>query len=138
MCSWLVVETVNYFTRNGNDVHSCFMDMKKAFDMVKHGTLFRKLLDRKLPMVHLRLLMIMYKSQKAKVKWKGTLSGAFSILNGVKQGAVISAILFCIYIDDLIKELRRNQDGCWINNNFVGVIIYADDIALQPPSLDGL
>ena len=138
MCTWLVVETVNYFTRNGNDVHSCFMDMKKAFDMVKHGTLFRKLLDRKLSLVHLRLLIIMYKTQTATVKWKGTLSDAFSILNGVKQGAVISAILFCIYIDDLIKELRRNQDGCWINNTFVGAIIYADDIALLSPSLDGL
>ena len=138
MCTWLVVETVSYFTRNGNDVHSCFMDMKKAFDMVKHGTLFKKLVDRKLPWIHLRLLLVMYKCQTAKVKWKGTLSDAFSIINGVKQGAVISAILFCIYIDDLIKELRRKGDGCWINDSFVGVIIYADDIALLSPSLDGL
>ena len=138
MCSWLVVETVNHFIRNGSDVFSCFMDMKKAFDMVKHGTLFRKLIDRKIPHVHLRLLLAMYISQKAKVKWKGSLSDAFSIINGVKQGAVISAILFCIYADDLIKELRRNQDGCWINNTFVGICAYADDITLLSPSLDGL
>ena len=138
MCTWLVVESVSYYTRNGSDVYSCFMDMKKAFDMVKHGTLFRKLIDRKLPSIYLRLLIVMYMSQTAKVKWKGTLSDAFSILNGVKQGAVMSAILFCIYIDDLIKELRRNQDGCWINNSFAGIIVYADDIALLSPCLDGL
>ena len=46
MCSWLVVETVNHFIRNGSDVFSCFMDMEKVFDMVKHGTLFRKLIAR--------------------------------------------------------------------------------------------
>ena len=114
------------------------MDMKKAFDMVKHGTLFRKLIDRKLPLVYIRLFIVMYMNQSAQVKWKGSLSVAFSIVNGVKQGAVISAILFCVYIDDLIKIIRRKKDGCWINDTFVGVIIYADDIALLSPSLDGL
>ena len=69
MCTWLVVETVNYFTRNGSDVYSCFMDMKKAFDMVKHGTLFKKLMERKIPLVHIRLFITMYMAQTAKVKW---------------------------------------------------------------------
>ena len=130
MCTWLVVETVNFFARNGNDTYSCSMDMKKAFDLVKHDKLFKKLLDRKFPLVHLRLFISMYMMQSAKVKWKGTLSDAFAIVNGVKQGAVISAILFCVYIDDLIKILRRRRDGCWIDKTFVGIIIYADDIVL--------
>ena len=66
------------------------------------------------------------------------MSDAFSILNGVKQGAVLSAILFCVYIDELIKELRGKRDGCWINNRYVGIAVYADDIVLLSPSLDGL
>ena len=70
--------------------------------------------------------------------WNGILSDAFLISNGVKQGAVLSAILFCVYIDDLIKELRRNRDGCWVNGAYVGIVVYADDIALLSPSLDGL
>ena len=80
----------------------------------------------------------MYLHQSAKVKWNGSVSNAFSILNGVKQGAVLSAILFCVYIDDLIKELRRDRDGCWINQRFVGTAVYADDMFLLSPSLDGL
>ena len=80
----------------------------------------------------------MYMLQTAKVKWDGTLSGAFSVLNGVKQGAVLSAILLCIYIDDLIKKLRRNRDGCWVNNEYVRIIVYADDIVLLSPTIDGL
>ena len=42
--------------------------------------------------------------------------------------------IFCIYIDELIKRLRRNKTGCRINGNFVGVIVYADDIVLLSPT----
>ena len=138
MCTWMAVESINHFLRNGTEIYACFMDMKKAFDMVKHSTLFRKLIDKNLPPIYLRLLLVMYKAQSAKVKWNGELSDAFSISNGVKQGAVLSAVLFCIYIDDLIQELRKSREGCWVNGGYVGIIVYADDIALLSPSIDGL
>ena len=38
----------------------------------------------------------------------------------------------------LIKTLRKKKTGCWINNSFVGIIVYADDIVLLNPSIDGL
>ena len=47
-------------------------------------------------------------------------------------------MLFCIYIDDLIKQLRRNSDGCWIDGKFVRIAVYADNIVLLSPSIDGL
>ena len=112
--------------------------MKKAFDMVKHSLLFNKLIERNVPPIFIRLLIVMYLSQEAKVKWDGCLSKSFSITNGVKQGAVLSAVLFCVYIDDLIKKLRKEGNGCWINGEIVGIIVYADDIVLLSPTLDGL
>ena len=138
MCTWLVIESLAHFSRNHSDVFGCFMDMKKAFDMVKHSSLFKKLNERGLPPIITRLLLVMYQNQSAKVRWESSISDSFAITNGVKQGAVLSAILFCVYIDDLLKELRRNGDGCWINNNFVGIIVYADDIVLLSPCIDGL
>ena len=39
MCTWSILETVSYFTRNGSDVFVCCMDMSKAFDMMKHSVL---------------------------------------------------------------------------------------------------
>ena len=122
ICTWLVVESISYFLRNGSEVFATFMDMKKAFDMVKHSLLFRKLIERNLPPIFTRLLIVMYISQTAKVKWENGLSDSFSITNGVKQGVVLSAILFCVYIHDLISQLRRNRTGCWVNGDYVGVI----------------
>jgi len=42
------------------------------------------------------------------------MSEYFNALNGVKQGGVISPILFCIYIDDLLASLSQLGVGCYI------------------------
>ena len=138
MCTWLMVENTNYFLRNGSNVYSCFMDMRKAFDTVQHSKLFQKLNQRNLSSIFTRLIIVMYVSQSANVRWGKEMSKSFRITNGVKQGAVLSAILFCVYIDELITKLRRNKTGCWIDGNFVGIIVYADDIVVLSPTLGGL
>ena len=107
MCTWLMVESTNYFLRNGSNVYSCFMDMRKAFNTVQHRKLFQKLNQR-----NLTSIFTMYVSQSANVRWGKEVSNSFRITNGVKQGAVLSAILFCVYIDELITKLRRNKTGC--------------------------
>ena len=55
-------------------------------------------------------------------------------LNGVRQGGVLSPILFTVYVDDLLTELENKGVGCYWNNHFVGALCYADDIALLAPS----
>jgi len=47
---------------------------------------------------------------------------------------VISPILFCIYIDDLLVSLSQLGVGCYIAGNFVVTIVYADDIVLISPT----
>ena len=81
----------------------------KAFGKVKHSLLFQKLLIKGLPVIYIRLLLIMYKKQVANVRWNSSLSQSFPLSNGVKQGAVLSAILFCVYVNDLYKLLRKNK-----------------------------
>ena len=106
MCTWLAIETIDHFLRNGGEVFSCMMDMTKAFDMVQHSLLFRKLLDVNLSVIFIRLIMVMYLLQFANVRWNGRISGTFPMGNGVKQGAVLSALLYCIYVNGLFQKLR--------------------------------
>ena len=47
MCTWMVVETIDYFSRNGSEVFTSVMDMRKAFDNVKRSMLFTKLLQKR-------------------------------------------------------------------------------------------
>ena len=107
MAIWIALENISYFLRNGSEVFICLMDMTKAFDMVKHSVLFKKLLDKGLPHIIVRLLLMMYTSQKANVRWVDSLSRYFVISNGEKQGPVLSAILYCFYFDDLFNRLKK-------------------------------
>ena len=138
MCTWTAVETISYFARNGSDVFTCLMDMSKAFDTVKHSVLFRKLLEQGLPFIIIRFILISYRRQKANVKWNKELSEFFNIENGVKQGAVLSAIFYCMYTNGLFQELRRQNIGCRIGLDYVGVVGFADDLFLMCPTFDGL
>ena len=138
MCTWLAVETIDYFVRNGSEIFVGVMDMSKAFDNVKQSVLFWQLIERGLPTIYLRLILVMYTQQSANVIWNGETSEEFPIGNGVKQGGVLSPRLFCIYIDVLFTHLRKKKTGCWFNKQFVGILGYADDLLLLAPSRDAL
>ena len=62
----------------------------------------------------------------------------FQYPNGVKQEAVLSAILFCVYVNDLYKLLRKRISGCWINGHYMGILGYSDDILFLAPTVDSL
>ena len=64
------------------------------------------------------------------VRFSNSLSNQFTVGNGVKQGGVISPILFTVYIDNLIKILKQRNVGCKLVNTFLGVFGYADDLTL--------
>ena len=138
MCTWLAVETIDHYVRNGSEVFVGVMDMTKAFDNVKQSLLFEKLIDRNVPPIFLRLILKMYKDQKASVCWNGNNSDTFGIRNGVKKEGVLSARLFCVYIDDIFRLLRKKKSGCWMKGHFVGILGYADDLLLLAPSRDAL
>ena len=113
MCTWAAVETINYFMRNGTEVYTCLMDMTKAFDLVKHSLLFKKLISAGLSSIFVRLLLFIYVNQYANVRWNGSFSSIFSVGNGVRQGAILSGILYCFYTNNLFNILRNNKTGCW-------------------------
>ena len=64
----------------------------------------------------------------------GFASDYFKALNGVKQGGIISPVLFCVYIDQLLINLASSGVGCYVGLNFVGALAYADDIVLLAPT----
>ena len=72
------------------------------------------------------------------MRWHGATSRHFTIGNGVKQGAIISAVLYCVYTKGLFEELQRTKVGCCIGVDFVGVLGYADDLFLLSSTIDGL
>ena len=77
-------------------------------------------------------------NQFCDVKWGGSYSHRFSVTNGVRQGAVSSPLLFSVYIDGLILQLRGSGLGCRIDHLLFGCLGYADDLLLLAASRSGL
>ena len=82
--------------------------------------------------------MFVYEEQHAYVKWGKSMSRTFGIVNGTRQGSVLSPALFSVYMDDLILRLRKAAVGCDIGGVFCGVVGYADDLLLMAPSRSGM
>ena len=80
----------------------------------------------------------MYISQNIRVKWNDCISHDYAVSYGVKQGSVMSSLLFNLYVQDLIECLDRKRLGCHMGNHFSGCFIFADDITLVAPSADAL
>jgi hypothetical protein len=57
---------------------------------------------------------------------------------GVRQGGILSPLLFAIVMDKLIKQLMSAGYGCHINQIYFGCMIYADDIILLSNSLSDM
>ena len=59
-------------------------------------------------------------------------------MNGVKQGGVLSPILFIIHSDLLLRSLKDCGVGCYIGHVFAGALAYADDVVLLAPTKSAL
>ena len=60
----------------------------------------------------------------------GAFSFWFCISGGVRQGGVLSPVLFAIYMDILVNKLWMAGYGCQLLNAFYGGLLFADDIML--------
>ena len=138
MCTLMTKEIIRHYMDNGSYVYCCALDMSKAFDLVRHDCLFRLLINRDVPAMDLRILKDSYCRQHLRVVWNSKYSETFRCSNGIRQGAVASPQLFCVYVDELIERLKKQRSGCWIGPYYYGVICYADDILLLSPSIAGL
>lgn len=138
ICTMILKETVAYYTSNNSMVFCSFLDATKAFDRLQYCKLFRLLIARHLPPCVIRVLIHLYTHSLVCLSWSGVKSDYFVPTNGVKQGAVLSPVLFCIYIDNLLLLLAESGIGCFIGHQFVGTLAYADDIVLIAPTATAL
>ena len=138
LCTGVVKCTISRYINRNSYVYGCFLDASKAFDLVDHKLLFSYLFNRGLPATVIRFLMFWYKHQSMSVRWNGVQSESFHVSNGVRQGGVLSPVLFSVYINGLLCKLKERGVGCHFGCEFVGSVCYADDLALLAPSPSAL
>ena len=127
--------TVDYFVANQSTVNICALDLSKAFDKLSHKLLYLKLMDKNVPINLIKILYCWYSSSSMIIKWGDAFSYQVSLTAGVRQGGVLSPMLFACYVDDMLKKLNNSGLGCHINQVCYNAIMYADDILLMSISV---
>jgi len=89
----------------------------------------------RVPKLFIRLIVNWYSKLTSKVKWNGHYSDSFVINSGVRQGGILSPLLFNCYVNILLVTLRKSDYGCKLHNFYLGCIMYADDLILISASI---
>lgn len=118
------------------NIYMCFIDFEKAFDRVQHQKLIEILKQKNIDGRDIRLIANLYWSQKAKIKIEDQTSDEMEIKRGVRQGCVLSPLLFNVYSEAIFQEtltllmITGGEKGITINGEKVNNFRYADDTVL--------
>ncbi len=137
-CTFVVNEVIQYYMNNNTNVLVTLLDASKAFDRVEYIKLFKLLISKNICPVVARFLIVLYTNQTFRVRWCSHTTSLVNACNGVKQGGVMSPLLFTVYIDVLLMRLKQSSLGCYIGTTFCGAFGYADDVILLAPTANSL
>ena len=126
---------IDYSTLRASNVFVAALDSSKAFGKVNHYGLLLIMIKVRVPLFVIRVIENFYSKLSGFVYCKDVFSNELKIRSGIRLGRILSAVLFNLYIIDLICSLRDRGYGCEIGSEYCGVINYADDIILISGSL---
>ena len=129
-----------YCTLNSKYIYACFVDFKKAFDSIPRHTLFEKLLKFNINGKFFNSIKNMYSNDTIRVNIGNNLTKAFSINQGVKQGCILSPLLFNIFLSDLPESIGKGDcKPVYIDvSKPINSLIWADDLLILSESEHGL
>ena len=138
----LVVHSLiqRYCHQENRKIFSCFVDFSKAFDTIPRDLLFEKLLKYGINRKFFNNIKTMYTNDNCCIKVGNKLTESFLANQGVKQGCILSPLLFNIFIADIVE--RFETENCRPikidESRNLSCLLWADDIILLSHSEEGL
>ena len=132
-----IMEKARGFQKN---IYFWFTDYANAFDCVDHNELWKILKEVGTPDHLTGLLRNLYAGQKATVKTRHGITGWFQIGKQVHQGCILSACLFNLYAEYIMRNARldESQAGIKMAGRNSNSLRYADDTTLMVESEEEL
>ena len=115
-------------------MHQPFLDLEKAYDLVRREGLYNILIEFSIPMKVVRLIKMCLNETCDRVQVGKNLSGMFPIRLGLKQADALSPLLFNFALECAIRKVQVNQDGLKLNDVH-HIWVNADDVTILGGSI---
>jgi hypothetical protein len=118
-------------SRQGKKTFTCFIDIKKAYDRVWRKGMWACMRKRGVVRKMERVLKQVYKRVTSCVRVEKEKTDWFEIDVGLRQGCVMSPVLFSMFIDEVARKVKDGGYGVEIDEGEkVALLLYADDIVM--------
>jgi len=114
----------------GGPTYCCFIDFKKAFPSVYKQGLWVLLHKYGIQGKLWRIMHSMLAKTSSRVRAGGGTSEPYEAEHGVREGSVLSPVLFLIFINELLTVLRASGIGARWAGLWLAALLYADDVVL--------
>ena len=127
-----------YCHKKKKKLYGCFVDFSKAFDSVPRDILLNKLKSCGINGKIYEIIKTLYCEDFACVKIGNNCSEPFKTNIGVRQGCVLSPLLFNIFLSDIQEKFDKCVDNVKLDTEEISCLIWADDILIISESKNGL
>lgn len=120
-------------------IYLLFIDFEKAFDKINRNIIWKILATNGIPDKIINIIKNMYEGSTCRVVHQGRVSDPIPVRAGVKQGCVLSPLLFLISIDTVMRATNTQPRGIqWGLTTRLEDLDYADDLCLLSHTLTDL
>lgn len=88
-----------------------FIDFEQAFDSIHRETMWQILSSYGIPRRLLNIIMALQRETKCRIIHRGNLREWFTIQSGIKQGCVLSPLLFLLVLDWVMRKTNVQSNG---------------------------
>ena len=107
----LVLKTlIDIYNNEGKKLFACFVDFQKAFDSVWRVGMFYKLIKFGMNKNLVKIIKNMYNKTRMSLKINNNITPPFRTHRGVRQGCILSPILFNLFINDIPDMFDKSCD----------------------------
>ena len=135
MTSFILRESIYFSSEYNSKAYVCFMDRRKAFDVVWHdGLMYTLISETDIDVTTLLAFKALYTNMTSFVNYMGKCSDWFP----VKQAGKTSPTLYLLFINGLIYEIEHSGFGLCMFDMPICCPTVADDKVLLSYSVQGL
>ena len=143
--TFVLAEAIKSNARQGRRTYAAFLDVKKAYPTMRRAAMLTRLYEkiddsggrRRCRVWSVIERMLRAENCRSKIVVDGVESEEYAVGHGAREGAVLSPVLYAVFIDGIVGRLSACK-GVRVGGVEIRALLYADDIVLVADTADDL